>query len=260
MKLLINKKFNIVPIVLLLVLWVSQSHAVGLLTQQLTYNDTDDINPQVFGSYAAWQWEDPNGDWEIFFYDAKNIIRLTDNSGDDINPQIFGKKVVWQGWDPNDGDWEIFFYNGHSIQQLTNDPCDDINPKISKSLIVWQSWDGNDWEIDTALIPLPAGMKFTPQSLNLKSRGRWVTVHLTLPAGIKGSQVDYSSLLLMDQIPVDRVQGKGRSSKLTLKFKGADVKALLTPAPQVEIILTGQLKDGTPFEASDIIKVINPGS
>ncbi|MHC4759126.1 MAG: TolB family protein [Planctomycetota bacterium] len=260
MKLITNKKFKIISFVLFLALCTGQSHAAGLVTQQLTYNDTNDINPQVFGSYAAWQWEDPNGDWEIFFYNSKDIIRVTDNSSDDIKPQIFGKKLVWQGWDPNDGDWEIFYYNGHSVQQLTNDPCDDIDPKISKSLIVWQSWDGNDWEIDTALIPLPAGMKFTPQSLNLKSKGGWITVHLRLPQGVKGSQVNRSSLLLLDTVPVDKVQGNGNSSKMTLKFKRNAVQALLTPAPQVEIVLTGQLKDGTPFEATDTIKVINPGS
>jgi len=260
MKKLMNKSFQIVFVLMFLGICTCHSHAIGLVTQQLTDNDSNDIYPQLSGSYAVWEWEDPNeNDSEIMFYDSENIIQLTNNATDDINPQIFGKKVVWQGWDPNEGDWEIFYYDGHSIQQLTNDAYDDINPKISKSLIIWEGWDGNDWEIETAMVPVPAGIKVTPQSLNLKSKGKWITVHLKLPEGMTGSQVDKTSLLLMDQIPVDKVQKGEGARKLTLKFKRADVQALLTPGPEVEIYLTGQMKDGTAIEASDTIKVINPG-
>jgi hypothetical protein len=261
MKLLTNKSFQIVFAFMFLGICTCQSYAAGLVTKQLTNNDSNDVYPQVSGPYAVWEWEDPNeGDSEIMFYDSENIIRLTNNVGDDINPEISGKKVVWQGVDPNDGDWEIFYYDGHSVQQLTNDPNDDINPKISDSLIIWESWDGNDWEIETALLPVPAGMKVTPQSLNLKSKGKWITVHLKLPQGMTASQVDKASLKLMGEVPVDKVQKGEGARKLTLKFKRNAVQALLAPGPEVEIYLTGQMKDGTPIAASDTIKVINPGN
>jgi hypothetical protein len=262
MKPFTNKSFQIVLMFMFLGICTCQCYAIGLVTQQLTDNDSDDVNPQVSGPYAVWEWDDPNegGDWEIMFYDANDIIQLTDNIVDDINPQILGKKVVWQGVDPNDGDWEIFYYDGHSVQQLTNDPNDDINPKISDSLIIWESWDGNDWEIETALLPVPAGMKVTPQSLNLKSKGKWITVHLKLSEGMTASQVDKTSLLLMGEVPVDKVQKGEGARKLTLKFKRNAVQALLAPGPEVEIYLTGQMKDGTAIAASDMIKVINPGN
>jgi hypothetical protein len=260
MKPFTSKSFQIVLTFMFLGICTCHSYASGLVTQQLTDNDSNDVYPQVSGPYAVWEWEDPNeGDSEIMFYDSENIIRLTDNAGDDINPEILGREVVWQGLDSNDGDWEIFYYDGHSVQQLTNDTFDDTNPKISDSLIIWESWDGNDWEIDTARVPVPASMKVTPQSLNLKSKGWWITVHLTLPEGMTSAQLDNTSLLLMGEIPPDKVW-KGKWNRwLDLKFKRDAVQALLTPGPEVEIYLTGQMKDGTAFEASDTIKVISPG-
>jgi hypothetical protein len=254
---------NKLTIFILMVLAIGTCHcyAMALTPQQLTYNDSNDINPQVSGPYTAWQGDDPNGgDWEIFFYDSESIIRLTDNTSDDINPQLFGANVVWQGWDANDGDWEIFYYDGRATQQLTDDGYDDIRPKISSSLIVWESWDGNDWEISTAALPVPAGMKVAPQSLNLKSKGKWVTVHLRLRNGMTAAEVKRTSLKLMDQIPVDKVLGGESPNKLTLKFSRSALQALLTPGPEVEVYLTGELKDGTAIEASDTIKVIQPGS
>lgn len=254
-----NRTSSIVFVFIFLLMCTSSSWGVELMIQELTANDSDDLYPQVSGAYAVWEWQDPNGDTEIMFYDSKNLLRLTDNATDDIMPQLYGKRAVWQGQDPLDGDWEIFYFDGYATRQLTNDAYDDENPKISDSVIIWQGWDGNDWEIETAAIPAAAGIKVTPQSLNLKSRGRWITVHLKLPEGMTASQVDKTSLLLMDQVPVDKVQkGKG-ARNLTLKFERADVTALLAPGPEVVIYLAGQMKDGTVFDASDTIKVIDPG-
>jgi hypothetical protein len=266
---------------------VVQANSNNLILAQLTDNDTDDIKPQVSGPYAVWQGKDPNqgdpnqgdpnqgdpnqgdpnqgdpnqgnsnqGDWEIYFYDGNDVMRLTDNNSDDICPQIDGPTVVWQGWDPNGGDWEIFYFDGNSVQQLTDNDQNDTCPQLSYALIVWQCWDGNDWEICSATIPLPVKFKFTPQSLNLRSRGRWVTGHLWLPTGYTESDLDTSSILLLDEVGVSMVKDDGQSSKATLKFDRAAVQALLDPGPAVEVTLTGKLTDGTAIAVSDIIKVI----
>ena len=236
---------------------VVQADSNDLILKQLTHNDTDDIKPQVSGPYAVWQGQDPNaGDWEIYFYDGNDVMRLTDNNSDDINPQIDGPTAAWQGEDANGGDWEIFYFDGISVHQLTDNDNNDISPQLSDVLIVWQCWDSNDWEICSATIPLPVEFKFTPQSLNLRSKGRWVTCHLWLPEGYTGADVDASSLLVLDTVGVSRVQGNGRSRKVTMKFDRAAVQALLSPGPAVVVTLTGQLTDGTPISGSDTIKVI----
>ena len=253
-----RSKQTVVAVFFLMVGLFSGSGQAGTIIP-LSNNDTNDINPKVSGKNVVWQWADPNGDWEIRFYDSVDIINLTDNDTNDIKPDIFGGSAVWQGWDPN-GDWEIFYFDGETVSQVTNNDVNDTNPKISANLIVWQSDDGNDWEIMAMKIPQPAEMKVTPQSLNLKSRGQWIICHLTLPEGYTGSDVVVSSLLLQGVVTVDKVAGDKSSNKLVLKFNRSAVQSLLSEGNAVEITLTGQLSDGTEIEASNTIKVINPGS
>ena len=251
-------KMSGILMVLFLVLVVVQTGQAALIVEQLTDNNTDDINPQVFRGHAVWQGEDPNGgDWEIYFYDGNSVASLTDNTTDDVNPQICGSAVVWQGWDGND--WEIFYYDGQSVEKLTDNDYNDVSPKLSKSLIVWLTWDGNDWEISAAVKPESVTIKVTPQSLNLKSKGQWITCHVSMPADLRASDVLVSSLRLQGEVPASKVSVSERSNQLMIKFDRAAVQALLSPGEQVEITLTGQMADGTWIEASDTIKVINPG-
>lgn len=231
-----------------------------LIVEQLTNNETNDIKPQVSGIYAAWQGQDPDGgDWEIYFYDSNSVMRVTDNNSDDVNPRISDSIVVWEGWDANGGDWEIFYFDGESVHQVTDNNYNDIGPEVSESLIVWQSWDGNDWEISSAIIPSPVGLKVSPQTLNLKSKGKWITVQVWLPAGYNRSDVVGSSLLLLGEVPASKVQKGNGSRKVMAKFSRPEVQALLAPGAAVEVTLTGELKDGTPIAGSDTIRVIEPG-
>jgi hypothetical protein len=227
--------------------------------KQLTDNDTNDTNIKVSGAHAVWQGKDSNGgDWEIFYYNGRAAIQVTDNNTNDIKPQIWGRNIVWQGRDPNGGDWEIFFYNGVCTIQLSNNNFDDINPQLSGRKVFWQSWDGNDWEIATAAIPVPVKMTVSPQTLNLKSQGRWIMVKVWLGNSLDATDVDISSLRLLKQVPPDRVLVSEKPNTLTIKFIRSEVQALLEPGNQV-ITLTGELNDGTVFSASDEIKVIKPG-
>ena len=247
-------------LIIFVVCGVVEGGSSSLIVSQLTDNRTDDIGPQVSGIYAAWQGQDPNGgDWEIYFYDSNSVMRVTDNNSDDVNPRICDSIVVWEGRDANGGDWEIFYFDGKSVHQVTDNDYNDISPEVSEALIVWQSWDGNDWEISSAVIPAPVGLKVSPQTLNLKSKGKWITVQARLPAGYNRSDVVGSSLLLLGEVPASRVQQGNGAQKVMAKFSRSAVQALLAPGEAVEVTLTGELKDGTPIAGSDTIRVIEPG-
>jgi hypothetical protein len=90
---------------------------------------------------------------------------------------------------------------------------------------------------------------FTPLTLNLWSRGRWVAGKMTLPAGYDISDVDISTVRLEDRIPADRCMVTGDS--LTLKFDRSELEDMVMggapPIKPAEFKISGRLTDGTQF-------------
>ncbi len=92
-----------------------------------------------------------------------------------------------------------------------------------------------------------------PKTLNLKSEGRWVTVHVELPGGYDVGDIDVSTILLNYEVTAESSEVSGK--KLIVRFDRPKVIALLPQAGEAELTITGILYDGTPFEGSDTIKV-----
>jgi hypothetical protein len=99
--------------------------------------------------------------------------------------------------------------------------------------------------------------KITPQTLNLRSSGRWITFHLSLPVGNYAADVDISTILLNDIISVDEdtPSPDAESPKFMVKFDRQEVIAILSPGDNVEVTITGLFNDGTEWEGTDYIKV-----
>ncbi|MBD2091747.1 pre-peptidase C-terminal domain-containing protein [Microcoleus sp. FACHB-1515] len=116
----------------------------GTQVQQLTNNDTDDVNVRISGSNLVWQNENVGvADSEIFFWNGTQVQQITNNSTDDQLPQISGSNIVWQG--VADNNFEIFFSNGGANPpvRLTTNTTNDLNPQISGSNVVWQNTVGS---------------------------------------------------------------------------------------------------------------------
>jgi len=116
---------------------------------------------------------------------------------------------------------------------------------------------------------IPVRVRITPRTLNLKSKGKFITCRIDFPKGFSARAVNLSTVNLVsdDSEPVAglpkpvSVHKVGRSgvTELMLKFPRADVEAILSPAPWVELTISGTLNDGTPFSGDDAIRVIKPG-
>lgn len=120
--------------------------------------------------------------------------------------------------------------------------------------------------IETEIIPIiPANIDFDPDTLNLKSKGKWVIVYIELPMGHGYSvgEIDLISVMLNSQ-----VQAKVEPTEigdydldaipdLMVKFNRSAVQAIFEVEDKVEIIITGELIDGRQLEGSDIIRVIS---
>lgn len=108
-------------------------------------------------------------------------------------------------------------------------------------------------------------MDFHPATLNLKSKGKWVTTYIELPEGYDASNINVCTMMLNDQ-----VQAEVHSTEIgdydnddiadiMVKFDRPAVQEILEVGDEIEIAVTGELTDGTSFGGTDTIRVIEKG-
>ncbi|MDH5451100.1 MAG: hypothetical protein OEX77_09455 [Candidatus Bathyarchaeota archaeon] len=129
---------------------------------------------------------------------------------------------------------------------------------------------------------LSATIDITPDTLNLKSKGNWITCRIELPESYKASDIDRTTIMLNGSIPVDPFWVNGPQdfviplllvfagsrarndgvSHLMVKFNrtvvGEFIVAQGITYGNVTLTITGEI-DGELFEGSDIIRGRMPG-
>jgi len=115
-----------------------------------------------------------------------------------------------------------------------------------------------------------AEVDVNPNTLNLKSNGRWITAHIELPEECDVQDIDLSTLMLNDTIPVDSEAPTNIGYfddilVLMVKFDREEVSAFILNAIDsseksiwVTLKITGALNDGVSFEGVDTIRVLDP--
>jgi parallel beta-helix repeat protein len=110
---------------------------------------------------------------------------------------------------------------------------------------------------------------FDPNTLNLKSRGEWVTAYIEFPEGYNVSDIDVSTIRLNGTIPAE-VQPTAIGDydndtvlDLMVNFNRTMVSEFILSqgimTGNVTLTVTGNLEDGTLFQGGDIIRVRMPG-
>jgi hypothetical protein len=123
--------------------------------------------------------------------------------------------------------------------------------------------------------PIPhANIDVDPDTLNLGSKGKWITSYIELPEGYAVTDIDLSTIMLNGTIQVyasaptcigdydtDGIQD------LMVKFDRAAVQQYILDNVPIEakfvtatLTVTGRLNDGTLFQGSDTIKITMPGN
>jgi choice-of-anchor C domain-containing protein len=105
--------------------------------------------------------------------------------------------------------------------------------------------------------PIDATVDIDPDTLNLHSKGKWITCYVTLPEGYEVSEVDPATILLNEQIAPAWSMVDEEENVLTIKFDRSAVQQLLQPSEMVLVVM-GSLTDGTLFYGTDTIVVIDP--
>lgn len=187
----------------------------------------------------------------------------------DIPSQYWAADGVWEIL--KDGSNFSLWYNGTLIGDVYNIP--EIANKDLYFIADARRYAGwetvyvklDSVEIYEAEAIIPATIDIDPDTLNLKSNGKWVTAYIELPEGYNVNDIDVSTILLEDVISAELQptevgdHDNDEIADLMVKFDRSDVQAILEPADEVELTVTGELTDGIPFKGSNTIQVIKKG-
>ena len=107
--------------------------------------------------------------------------------------------------------------------------------------------------------PIEAQVKVNPQTLNVKSQGKWITAHISLPEPYKEENIDINSVKLWNDGNFVRAEwGKVENDHLMVKFSRSEVTKMLGDKKgPVELTVTG-LVNGIEFYGTDTITIIAP--
>ncbi len=113
---------------------------------------------------------------------------------------------------------------------------------------------------------ITATVDFCPKTLNLKSKGKWVTIYIELPVEYNVANINLTTVILQEIIPAELNPSslgdydEDNIPDLMVKFNRQDLKGLLEPGENVEITVTGEFSNGNglTFEGMDTNSVINP--
>ncbi|MCK4733445.1 MAG: hypothetical protein KAT65_13415, partial [Methanophagales archaeon] len=116
---------------------------------------------------------------------------------------------------------------------------------------------------DEFMLQTATTIDFDPDTLNLQSEGKWVTTYIELSEGSDVSAITVSTVMLNDQLQAEIHPTEigdyddDGIADLMVKFDWSAVQEILEAGDEVEITVTGELTEGTPFEGSDVIRVID---
>ena len=155
--------------------------------------------------------------------------------------------------------WRPAVYLGSSRQALAVDSSGRVH-------VTWFDDRTGDYNIYYASTSVSASIDVDPYILNLKSKGKWITVYVELPEGYDVVDINASTIMLNGTVPVDLcapiVIGDYDNDSvpdLMVGFNGTLVSDFILSSGvvfgNVTLTLTGELYSGTFFEGSDIILV-----
>ena len=110
---------------------------------------------------------------------------------------------------------------------------------------------------------IAADIDIDPDILNLRSKAKWIKCYIRLPEGYDVADVVPGSILLKGEVAngevtPDKCRVHKAKQMMIVRFYRSEVQAIVEPG-EVELTVSGELTDGTKFEGSDTITVIDKG-
>jgi hypothetical protein len=107
-----------------------------------------------------------------------------------------------------------------------------------------------------------AAVDMVPDWMSLDTKEDWITVYIELPAGLPVEDMEVSTLRLNDTVSPEKKQffigdyDDDGIPDMMVKFSRQKVSQLLQSNEDVELTVTGRLKNGLRFEGSHSLKAI----
>jgi hypothetical protein len=171
--------------------------------------------------------------------------------------QIFGSSgsVDFQYWDngyPSGGN----YWSDYKGQDTNSDGIGDsphrLIGKAKDNFPLMKHWNR-----------VQAAVDMDPDWLSFDTKEDWITVYVELPAGLPVEDIEISTLLLNESISPEKKKvfisdyDNDGIPDMTVKFRRQAVYQLLQSDENVELTVSGRLKNGLPFEASHTLKALD---
>jgi len=193
-----------------------------------------------------------NGDYDLYGCTATYSCLQHEHPGEGNiyeNPMF----VSMGHWDDDYDNWVDF-----DFRLLPDSPCIDAgdasymsepNDLDGKPRVMGGRIDMGAYEM-----PILAEARILPQTINLASKGNWITCYIWLPDEYNATDIEPNSIFLEGQIQPEQFSVDEQAQVATARFSREDVLPILNVG-DIELKITGKLTDGTVFEVTDKIKV-----
>ena len=203
-------------------------------------------------------------------YEARRIYAGASISFPQFTPD--GKYITFL---PPDGDLHLIDIDGNYVAQLTSDGTLEHH-EISRdgrwiALDSQRSGNRDIWKARIIWPSIAMDVDIKPDTLNLQSKGKWITAYIELPEGYDVADVNVSTTMLNETVPaelspttIEDYDNDGIADLMVKFDRAAVVQCILDHVPikarfmSVTLTMTGKLDIGTLFEGSDTIRVIFP--
>jgi hypothetical protein len=105
---------------------------------------------------------------------------------------------------------------------------------------------------------LHAEARIIPHTINLASKGNWITCYIWLPEQYNVADIDTNSVVLEQHIKSEQLMVDEQRQVAIARFSREEVQSIVDVG-EVELTIYAQLTDGTVFEALDVIRVVDEG-
>ena len=103
---------------------------------------------------------------------------------------------------------------------------------------------------------ISAEVRIVPRTINLASKGNWITCYIWLPEQYNVADIEPNSIFLEDEIQPEQLSVDEQKQVAIAKFSREELRGIII-AGEVELRITGRLTDGTIFEATNVIRIVD---